>query len=434
MKRYPIFFGTAFIFLGAFLFYGNANAISGTCSYHGGVNCYAGSDWDGSAICNDGWRDSTESYYSVSQCNDVLHSCTLDEWNKLENESRIPLIQQKIDTTTPRLNELTAQLDSLSEQLKTIVSDRDAQNTKGGTVPLDFLNVRQQEVNIEAAIKSLEITPKVRQVSLEISNLQSERRSYQDELHYEDGRIKKVCYLKGEDTFQKRRFELDMLPSCLNLYGVFSHFDTNSEKCICNTGYAYADGQCKEVNLVCKDRIGADSKATWVKDANWKDVFICECMNGYNLNILGQCDSKPKSAMKISERALKFGNSILLSCDNTALNEQEKNECKNYRLYSDRNREYTWEVYDSDAKTTQTEIQKTVEPQPIPPVKIDEKVITKNNEVKKTVVKPPPTQNPFITKTDTVASSSIKVSVEHKQNKQAGFFAKIKNMLLSIWR
>ena len=37
-----------------------AVAVSGTCSYHGGVNCIAGMDDDGSTICNDGWRDSDE--------------------------------------------------------------------------------------------------------------------------------------------------------------------------------------------------------------------------------------------------------------------------------------------------------------------------------------------------------------------------------------
>ena len=39
---------------------------SGACSWHEGVDYSAGADWDGSVICNDGWRNSSVSYYSIS--------------------------------------------------------------------------------------------------------------------------------------------------------------------------------------------------------------------------------------------------------------------------------------------------------------------------------------------------------------------------------
>lgn len=35
---------------------------SGACSGHGGVNCAAGPDADGSVICADGWQGSSVSY------------------------------------------------------------------------------------------------------------------------------------------------------------------------------------------------------------------------------------------------------------------------------------------------------------------------------------------------------------------------------------
>lgn len=60
-----------FAFLGALLFFAfsvQVIATSGACSGHEGVNCYAGQDWDGSVICNDGWRDSSVSYSSMSKC------------------------------------------------------------------------------------------------------------------------------------------------------------------------------------------------------------------------------------------------------------------------------------------------------------------------------------------------------------------------------
>lgn len=46
-----------------------AFAVSGACSSHGGVDCNAGEDWDGSVICNDGWRDSSVLYDSMAKCN-----------------------------------------------------------------------------------------------------------------------------------------------------------------------------------------------------------------------------------------------------------------------------------------------------------------------------------------------------------------------------
>lgn len=43
-------------------------ATSGTCSWHDGVNCEAGADWDGSVICKDGWKDSSANYSDMKGC------------------------------------------------------------------------------------------------------------------------------------------------------------------------------------------------------------------------------------------------------------------------------------------------------------------------------------------------------------------------------
>jgi len=45
-----------------------ANAASLDCSWHDGVNCSAGADWDGSVICYDGWRHSPVSYNDEVSC------------------------------------------------------------------------------------------------------------------------------------------------------------------------------------------------------------------------------------------------------------------------------------------------------------------------------------------------------------------------------
>ncbi len=46
----------------------NVFATSGACSTHGGVNCAAGPDSDGSVICYDNWRNSSVSYSAMVSC------------------------------------------------------------------------------------------------------------------------------------------------------------------------------------------------------------------------------------------------------------------------------------------------------------------------------------------------------------------------------
>lgn len=55
-------------FIGLFFIVPIAFATSGACSSHGGVNCAAGPDSDGSVICNDTWPDSSVQYSSMVMC------------------------------------------------------------------------------------------------------------------------------------------------------------------------------------------------------------------------------------------------------------------------------------------------------------------------------------------------------------------------------
>lgn len=73
-------------------------AIEGTCAWHGGINCAAGSDVDGSAICNDGWRDSTEAFWSASICEDKEHSCNSSQLNSLMKKYNIKAMQDEVES------------------------------------------------------------------------------------------------------------------------------------------------------------------------------------------------------------------------------------------------------------------------------------------------------------------------------------------------
>ncbi len=65
-----------FIVLPVFSF----SSAPGTCSWHGGVDCSAGFDLDGSAICVDGWRDSSENFFDVDLCKDF---CSVGVYEKV---------------------------------------------------------------------------------------------------------------------------------------------------------------------------------------------------------------------------------------------------------------------------------------------------------------------------------------------------------------
>lgn len=60
------------------VFLGNSYSVfatQGACSSHGGVNCSAGADIDGSVICNDGWDDSSVQYEDMEMCKEEVLSC-----------------------------------------------------------------------------------------------------------------------------------------------------------------------------------------------------------------------------------------------------------------------------------------------------------------------------------------------------------------------
>lgn len=66
MLKRPL--GFLAVAIGTFFIVPAAFATSGACSSHGGVDCSAGPDIDGSVICYDGWEDSSVAYSSMVMC------------------------------------------------------------------------------------------------------------------------------------------------------------------------------------------------------------------------------------------------------------------------------------------------------------------------------------------------------------------------------
>lgn len=101
----------------------SAYAVEGTCSWHGGVNCSVGADWDGSAVCNDGWRDSSESYYSTVECKNTHGTpCTSQEYETLKQKYNIDAQDRTIKDLSSQLYSLDAMNTKNSSQIITLSS------------------------------------------------------------------------------------------------------------------------------------------------------------------------------------------------------------------------------------------------------------------------------------------------------------------------
>lgn len=101
-------------------------ATSGACSWHGGVNCSAGSDSDSSVICNDGWRDSTVPYSFTAECSTTPKlGCTTQEWRSLTQKYEVLEMFAENDLKFKEISDLDEQKKAIDQKLKTFPSYND---------------------------------------------------------------------------------------------------------------------------------------------------------------------------------------------------------------------------------------------------------------------------------------------------------------------
>jgi hypothetical protein len=84
------------VFLLLFIIPLSANATSGACSYHGGVNCNSISPY-GKVVCNDGWVNSSVNFADAEECK-ISYPCPLyDNYLICRNESDYERVQQSVE-------------------------------------------------------------------------------------------------------------------------------------------------------------------------------------------------------------------------------------------------------------------------------------------------------------------------------------------------
>jgi len=201
----------------------NVIATSGACSWHGGVNCAAGSDWDGSVICNDGWRDSSVSYYSMTKC---IQSPILSIPNCPLNSS--------YDSFTDSCKCYSGYLVSGD---RCISKDQWCKDKYGYNSTNDYLS---------------------------------------DNCKCTSG------YIFGKDVLGNTAC-VSADQSCKDEYGVMARYNILYNKCECFVGYVFGQDiigrtQCISEDNWCQNKYGYNSKYNSLSNK-------CECKSGYELTI-----------------------------------------------------------------------------------------------------------------------------------------------------
>ncbi len=218
-------------------------AVEGTCSYHNGVNCSAGYDYvDGSAICNDGWRDSSEFFGDMVSCKNQI-KCSADQYSGL-------LV--KYD-----LNNLMLEITSKTNQMMAKKSEYDALGTSsiiGGS-----LDRQKNTVLIEAGGLANEAIALRNQYNSLMSVVDDECKLLGQGIFYKlyaeasqaranyQSKLREASSQESKEQLQERLTNQDVV--C----GVNSTYDKSADQCNCNVGYRVNVDRtgCIKKELIC---------------------------------------------------------------------------------------------------------------------------------------------------------------------------------------
>lgn len=297
-------------------------ATQGTCSSHGGVNCSAGSDWDGSAICKDGWRDSSEKYSSVSKCSNYKPTCTSEQRKKLLKESGI-------NEKREELEKLNKEYDAKTKEMEEEVSKET--NTPYGTY--DFINNQAAQIR--------------RKYYSELDFIMSQMKSKLRIVEQLQEEIENDCYYLGSENILKN--DIDILlkeysykESATELSCPAGSSLGKDNMCYCKDGYVWGkNNKCVSKNQVhqedCINTFG--TKSSWNGVTNKDGTIQCECSDGYVMSKDKKCipmtnwctetygeNIKPEGDHCVCDNSFYF-DELLQKCvkDTTIFNNEEIN-------------------------------------------------------------------------------------------------------------
>ncbi len=215
------------LFLVTLIFPKHANATSGSCSYHGGVACSLRSDYDGSVICNDGWKDSSVSFSNADECKTSLPSCPLPSGAKSDCGSlRAQLARGQLLGTTFGDNEL---------------AQCDAQNTTYDSAQSAY----QQCLTSQSAIQSQQFNNYVDQSKTQDQAFNQQMQTKYDAYCVSSQGVGSVWVGEFGPNGSCKPTNSDFWKSCQGKMGTNATYDKSSGYCTCYSGYVVdGDNQC----------------------------------------------------------------------------------------------------------------------------------------------------------------------------------------------
>lgn len=247
---------------GVFLIISPVSATSGACSYHGGVNCSAGADWDGSVICNDGWKDSDVLYSSMSACLSVCPKYLPQaDYDHLKQE-----IEDSIEKVKSSYQKLCLDAFNRSE----ILNDQLYQSCVRARQSIETSRMRRGD---NTPIENPTQCEDERMRRTEVSKNQQD-----------------VCNGQSTDTVVKYTEMLVCLrvekPIQNNVSGQANATEytpptvpTSTDDCL--DGFTKIDNECVSRDELCHNKLGDHSFSKIFV----KGLYVCECESGYTKNV-----------------------------------------------------------------------------------------------------------------------------------------------------
>lgn len=258
------------IFVCFIVFVKDVNATSGACSWHSGVNCSAGADWDGSVVCNDGWRDSSVSYSSSSECQTKFF-CTLEEYIEFKNQYVTPA-QQKYDAAERAYESFVSSHAFFSGPAVLLYGDAGRQEQKNA-IELNLLasKLKIAQDTLSSAYETAQTACEIKGLVDAISGLKTK----QCKLSNSELNISGECVCKSGYKF-KNGVCMTYTESCQYSYGrnVIGELDGKGvNQCSCETGYKWNDEKtaCIKVEVKCPENSSANNG-------------VCQCKTDYKLD------------------------------------------------------------------------------------------------------------------------------------------------------
>lgn len=213
-------------------------------------------DWDGSTVCNDGWRDSSEYYFQMQECKINRHYCTQDESGQIN-------LKYGLAEKTQALTDIQAQISQLQIDANTAIIKA---QSSGETT--SFANAQIAQIERDTTIKVLQLN----------SFLYTTQSAFWNASNQAD----KECYALGDVEYYKlqvdyyKQLQTQTQPTQnAQQYTCSSNLILSGNKCVCDDGLAWYGNLCIPINDYCRAKFDINS---------YGNNQGCSCSDGYMWN------------------------------------------------------------------------------------------------------------------------------------------------------